>query len=409
MSKNADKAIGNPREDTIATVINLMRYLPQCSRAELSKVSGLVRSTITNIIDMLIKSNLVLETGYISQNCGRRSIKITLNSDKLVVLGIAVTRKDYAFSIIDVFGKVRAKEKYSFYEKFERANIEELFKNILDMAERFIKKNAMQPIGVGLALPGPYLINEKKIMFLTQFGWERYSFIKMFEDRLQIPVYMERDTNAGVMGEWWFENRHEKDGTKMFISTGDGVGVGIIVDGKIYHGESGTPGELGHMSINFKGPKCKCGNRGCLEGYCTEDEIKRQISRLMANKDTNVFYQPIHDFDDIISAYHHGNPVVCHVVNNVGEILGVGLANLIYLYDPGIIIIGGRLSKFGNSFLEAIKNSVKSHTYPFFHDKVDFKLSSTENDPVLMGAAAIAFDELLKNPLALINQKSNLY
>ena len=104
---------------------------------------------------MLIKSNLVLETGYISQNCGRRSIKITLNSDKLVVLGIAVTRKDYAFSIIDVFGKVRAKEKYSFYEKFERANIEELFKNILDMAERFIKKNAMQPIGVGLALPGP--------------------------------------------------------------------------------------------------------------------------------------------------------------------------------------------------------------------------------------------------------------
>lgn len=404
MQKEADKKLSICKDDTIATVIDLMRKYQRCSRAELSKASGLVRSTITNIIDMLIRSDLVLETGFISKNCGRRSIQITLNADKLIVLGIAVTHKYYTLGIVDIFGNVRVKEKHYFSGDFVKLDIPEVLASILDTAERFIKENGMEPIGIGLALPGPYLVNEKKILLLTETGWKKYSFIEMFEERLKIPTFMERDTNAGAMGEWWFGKSDIEYGTKMFVSTGDGVGVGIVVDGKIYHGESGTPGELGHMSINFKGPKCSCGNRGCFEMYCTEDEIKRQVDQQMAIGNNGVFSQPLRDFDDIIMAYHSGNLIVTHIVDNVAGILGIGLANLIYLYDPGIIIIWGSLSKFGDKFLEAIKTSVKNHTYPFFHEKVAFMLSSPNSDPMLSGAAAVVFDQILKTPLVLIDK-----
>ncbi len=404
MHKEADKKTSVCKDDTIATVIDLMRKFQRCSRAELSKASGLVRSTITNIIDMLIKSDLVLETGFISKNCGRRSIQIMLNADKLVALGIAVTHKYYTLAIVDIFGNVRVKEKHLFSGDFVKLDISAAFEGILDTAERFLKENAENPIGIGLSLPGPYLMNEKRILLLTETGWKKYSFTEMFESRFQIPTFMERDTNAGAMGEWWFGKSEIEYGTKMFVSTGDGVGVGIVVDGKIYHGESGTPGELGHMSVNFKGPKCSCGNRGCLEMYCTEDEIKRQIDQQMALGYHGVFSQPLRDFDDIILAYHNGNLIVSHIVDKVAEIMGIGLANLIYLYDPGIIIIGGSLSKLGDKFLEAVKTSVKNHTYPFFHEKVAFMLSSLSNDPMVIGAAAVVFDHILKTPMVLIDK-----
>lgn len=404
MPKETDKKQAVARDDTIAIVIDLMRRLKKCTRTELAEASGLVRSTITNIVDTLIRAGLVLETGFISQNRGRRSIQITLNSDKLVALGISVTHNYYGLALVDIFGKVRAKEEHFFPGDFTKGNIPAIFETIADTAERFLKKNGAQPIGLGLALPGPYLINEKKILLLTETGWKKYSFIETFERRFHIPTVMERDANAGAMGEWWFGKSAAEHGAKMFVSTGTGIGAGIVVDGTIFRGESGTPGEIGHMCINYEGPKCDCGNRGCLEMYCSKEEIICQVNRQLTGDLHTGRPQPLYGFDDIVSEYHSENPTVLQVVNNAAKLIGMGLANLIYLYDPGLVIIGGPLSRFGDKFLEAVKTSVKKHMYPFFHEKVAFMLSSLVTDSVLIGASAVVFDRLLRTPTVLIDK-----
>ena len=199
--KNGEKKLKDLRESNIALVINLMRKFGICSRAELSKASGLVQSTITSIIDSLIKAGIVIETGSLVGGRGRRSIGIRLNTEKLIVLGIRVTRSSYTLAIIDIFGELKNLEKHSITKDLEDPSV---FERILEDASFFLLKNDQKPVGVGMALPGPYLINEDTSLFLTNQGWKSFTFTKKFESRLHLPVFVEQDSNVGAMGEWWF-------------------------------------------------------------------------------------------------------------------------------------------------------------------------------------------------------------
>lgn len=391
--ENGEKSLKNLRESNIALIINLMRKLGTCSRAELSKASGLVQSTITSIIDSLIKSGVVIETGSLTGGRGRRSIAIQLNAEKLIVLGIRVTKNFYTLSLIDIFGEVQEIEKHPIAQRLEDPRV---FEDILQTSSEFLDKAEHKPVGVGLALPGPYFINEDNSLFLTDEGWKKFSFTRKFEDRLHLPVFIEQDSNVGAMGEWWFGNSEIEQGTKVFISSGDGVGAGIVVDGKIQRGALGAAGEIGHMSINFEGPQCQCGNKGCLELYCSEQAILAGTESLP---------HAIHDFDELAEEYRAGNPAVAEIVNRAAEMFGIGIANIVYLFNPGVVIVGGSFKKLGVPFLDQVNISVRHHIYPFFYQNVDLQFTSLDQDPCLIGIAAVVFDRILKNPLTLLEEE----
>lgn len=392
MIENGEKSLKDLRESNIALIINLMRKFGTCSRAELSKASGLVQSTITSIIDSLIRSGVVIETGSLVGGRGRRSIGIRLNTEKMIVLGIRVTKSFYTLSIIDIFGKIQKTEKYPVTEDLvDPAVSDDIIKN----ASIFLEKIAQRPVGIGLALPGPYFINEDNSLFLTDDGWKKFSFTRKFEDHLHLPVFIEQDSNVGAMGEWWFGKSEIEQGTKVFITSGDGVGAGIVVDGKIQRGALGAAGEIGHMSINFDGPQCQCGNKGCLELYCSEKAI-------LAG--TESFPQPIHDFDELAREYQAGNPAVAKIVNRAAEMFGIGIANIVYLFNPGVVIVGGSFKKLGADFLEQVNISFRRHIYPFFYQNVDLQFTSLPDDPCLTGIAAVVFDRILKNSLTLLEE-----
>lgn len=392
--ENGEKSLKNLRESNITLVINLMRKFGICSRAELSKASGLVQSTITSIIDSLIKAGIVIETGSLVGGRGRRSIGIKLNTEKLVILGIRVTERFYTLAMIDIFGEIKAIEKYSVTQTLENRKV---FDEILETSTAFLRRMGQKPIGVGLALPGPYLINEDNSLFLTDEGWKKFSFTQKFEDRLHLPVFVEQDSNVGAMGEWWFGNSEIEQGTKVFISTGDGVGAGIVVDGKIQRGALGAAGEIGHMSINFEGPQCQCGNKGCLELYCSEKAILAKAMSLS---------NPIENFDQLVNEYRAGNPMITAIVNRAAEMFGIGIANIVYLFNPGVVIVGGCFKKLGEKFLEQVNVSVRHHIYPLFYQNIDLQFTSLEEDPCLTGIAAVVFDRILKSPLTLLEDKS---
>lgn len=393
--ENGEKSLKDLRESNIALVINLMRKFGICSRAELSKISGLVQSTITSIIDSLIKAGIVIETGSLAGGRGRRSIGIRLNTDKMIVLGIRVTRSSYTLAIIDIFGKLQVLKKYPITQDLQEPCV---FEDILEAASDFLIKNGQKPVGVGMALPGPYLINEDTSLFLTDQGWKRFTFTQKFQTRLQLPVFVEQDSNVGAMGEWWFGNSEIEQGTKVFISTGDGVGAGIVVDGKIQRGALGAAGEIGHMSINFDGPQCQCGNKGCLELYCSEKAILKAARALP---------EPIFDFETLVIEYHAGNPIVTKIVNRAAEMFGIGIANIAYLFNPGVVVVGGSYKKLGDSFLDQVNLSVRRHIYPLFYQNINLQFSALEYDSCLTGIAAVVFDRLLQKPSALMeNEKA---
>ncbi|RJV94285.1 ROK family protein [Subdoligranulum sp. AF14-43] len=190
-------------------------------------------------------------------------------------------------------------------------------------------------------------------------------------------------------------------GTYIYIAVGYGVGAGIIVDGKIFHGASGVAGEIGHMSINFHGPRCVCGNRGCLKMYASSYAVAKAIAKdKVINQSTKT--ASTCDFDSILEAYQQGNPLAIEVIQKAGEYLGIGIVNLINVYNPNGIILGDDLAKIGKPFLDCVQKTIKEHTQPELYQETEIRLTSFSQDPAIIGAGAVAIDQLLKTPTELL-------
>ena len=167
-----------------------------------------------------------------------------------------------------------------------------------------------------------------------------------------------------------------------------------MVDGKIQRGALGAAGEIGHMSINFEGPQCQCGNKGCLELYCSEKAILKAAKCLS---------KPILDFESLVTEYRAGNSAVTEIVNRAAEMFGIGIANIAYLFNPGVVVVGGSYKKLGDSFLDQVNRTVRRHIYPLFYQNIGLQFSALEHDSCLIGIGAVVFDRLLKKPSFLLD------
>ena len=296
------------------------------------------------------------------------------------MLGIRVTRSSYTLAIIDIFGELKNLEKHSITKDLEDPSV---FERILEDASTFLLKNDQKPVGVGMALPGPYLINEDTSLFLTNQGWKSFTFTKKFESRLHLPVFVEQDSNVGAMGEWWFGNSEIGQGTKVFVSTGDGVGAGIVVDGKIQRGALGAAGEIGHMSINFEGPQCQCGNKGCLEQYASATGIvnmaKENVPEGSYLADKKVTAKAVFD------GAKEGDAYCMKVVEKFGRYLGVALSNVAHVVDPEAFVIGGGVSAAGQILLDVVEKYYNENSMFALKNK-SFHLAELGNDAGIYGA-----------------------
>ena len=265
-----------------ALVIRLLRKLRLCSRADLAKQSGLKQSTITNIINDFIGWNLVTERGIIDGEKGRRSIGISLNADLFKVIAVRLARKYFSVGIFDLWGsgEIVLQESLEVFEGSTKA-----VRRIVDAVTALIASSVEDRIlGIGVAIPGPFFRTEGKIALMTEFpGWERIALEDELRSAFQIPVYLEHDANAAALAEWWLGAHSRETGTMVYVAAGQGIGAGIVIDGRLFRGTLGIAGEMGHMSIEFDGPKCECGNNGCLEHYCSTIALEREVKKALVD------------------------------------------------------------------------------------------------------------------------------
>ncbi len=376
-----------------ALVIRLLRKLRVCSRAELAHLSGLKQATISNIIADLITWNLVTETGIIEGKKGRRSIGISLNTDLYKVIGVRLARKYYSIGLFDIFGssEIAFSEPIGVFEEPENtlSRIREAVTKIINSAS----SNSI--IGIGVAIPGPFFRTEGRIALMTEFpGWEDISLEDELRSSFQIPVFLEHDAKAGVLAEWWIGSHSRETGTMIYVAAGQGIGAGIIIDGKMLRGTLGTAGEIGHMSIDYDGPKCECGNRGCLEHYCSAIAIMREVKENLVNHPESPLHAD-HSYKSVVKAIEAGDPLACEVVIKAASYLGIGLVSVINAFNPDVIIIGDDLANIGRLLLTTVQNTVKKHILPSIYKNVSIELSSLAGDPSLMGISTLVVEKVL--------------
>ena len=374
-------------------ILHLLRKEGVCARAHLAKLSSLKQATVTNIINDFQAWGLVKEVGFIAGDKGRRSIGISINNDDHGILGIRLARKDYIMGVFDLSGNLieaRADEIDS------RLAPRKIFEMLLQEADRLMEKTGeRKTIAIGVAIPGPYNIRRGRIELMTGFpGWGDIAIQEELEQKFRIPVFVGHDANAGVLAQYWhnLEDVGNRPGEIIvYIAVGQGIGAGIICDGELIKGNLGIAGEIGHMSINFNGPRCACGNYGCLENYCSSIAFTNEINRVMGGDHE-------YTFSEAVGMVRAGNPIVKEIFLTSCDSLAVGVVNIINSFDPSVIIIGDEMSHvLPEEMLRRVKGEVKRKVLPEIYENLKIMIS-TVNNSMVHGAAITAIMDVFDCP-----------
>jgi glucokinase len=223
-------------------------------------------------------------------------------------------------------------------------------------------------LGVGVGAPGPLDTRRGVVLLTPNLGWVDMPLRQIIHDRLGLPAALDNDANCAVLGEWWVGaargSRHA-----IGITIGTGIGGGLILEGRLYHGASDVAGEIGHATIDTEGRRCKCGNYGCLEAYASGPNIAlRAIEGLEAGAESRL---PTYVGGDlrqltaqtVYQAAKDGDELALEVVNDTAKFLGVGIANLLNIFNPEVVVVCGGVTLAGDHLFVPLRREVARRAF----------------------------------------------
>lgn len=385
-----------------ALVLSLLRQEGVCSRATLARLSGLKQATITNIAGELLESGAILETGLISGEKGRRSIGVTLNDEKYKVLGVRMTRKAFFVSLVGLSGKLYSVQEYGIGM---REGVRPVISRIRTAIQAVIRENPRtELLAACVAMPGPYREDLDRLLFVTELeGWQNFPLRAALSEGLGMPLYVLNDANASAYAQLWYRCREPGVQNMIYILAGQGIGCGMISDGKLVIGQRGIAGEFGHNSIKYDGPQCECGNRGCLEKYCSMTALREGIAQLLRAGKPSLLTLENLSGRAIAAAIRSGDPVASESYRQICDLLATGIVSLVNQLNPGLIVIGDELAELcPDMLLDIVKQKIQRSVNPLIYSDLSIEMNHLPESPSLLGAGAYAVQQLLSNPTTLM-------
>ena len=397
--KKVKEVAGNNTSDLTemnrSAIVRILQQREVCTRAEIAKMMVLTQASITKLVAYLIDMGIVSEVGIVKGNGNRRSIGLRLNAEKNLVLGVKFSRHVFAIGVFDISGKLYTQSETEF-------SLDENTGKVLTAMKDQIRKlldEYENVVAIGLALPGPYLRKEGRIAMVTRMpSWHNINFIDEFKNEFDKPVFIEQDANAGALAEWWFGDHGRPLSSLTYFLVGEGVGSGVVDHDRLLLGYQGIASEVGHISIDFNGSTCECGNKGCLELYCSTMALLKKAEKELPELFKEKYENRSEAVARIVEAARKGNEKAVKVLQEIATYIGYGCVTLINAYDPEIIVIGDSVSQGDEFLLPTIKKIVEERTIPEVSSKVRIEISRLKVDPTLYGAAAIATDRVLRKP-----------
>lgn len=254
----------------------------------------------------------------------------------------------------------------------------------------------LSEIRIGIGIAGPIDLRRGVLIAPPNLpDLHGFPLREFLQERISLPIAIENDANAFTLGEGW---KGAARGCLHYcgITLGTGVGGGIVVAGKILHGAEGMGGEAGHMVLNPEGPLCGCGGRGCLEVYASGNGIRRMTLEAIEKSDgKGIVHKSKEDLrkitsEEVFEAAQKGDEIALKVFNEMGRYLGLGLVNLVNLFNPEKIVIGGKVSRAWNFFIERAKEVVWQRAMKGQREKVEIVQAECGDDAGILGAAYTA-------------------
>ncbi len=393
------------REMNLST---LMRYLHESaplSRSRLAGLTGLNKTTISSLVEELLERGLIHEVGLDTSSGGRPATLLEVNPDAGSIVGLSLGVDHIAVIVTDFLGEIRWRHQEEADPAMGQEATLALILQIVQEAMRTARTENTRVLGLGLATPGTVNVEDGLLIFSPNLQWHNVPFRQIFQQHTGLPVLVDNDANAAAQAEHLFGVARR---VQNFVSVfaGVGVGGGLFLNGELYRGTGGYAGEIGHTSFmvdHYRRP-CRCGNRGCWETSVGQDSVLERvrtrltvgrsslISQLMAEQNAPLTV-PL-----IVQAADAGDAEAREALDETGSLLGLGVANLVSVFNPRLVVLGGPLAIAGEYLLPAIAAAVKETVLPEIHQQVRISLSAFGADASLMGAVALVVEEILSGP-----------
>jgi glucokinase-like ROK family protein len=381
------------------TIIDLIRFTPGgISRVELARQMNLTRAAITSIINDLQAAGLVREVEN-QLTGGRKPIVLEINPELGYVVGIDMGSTHVSLILADF----SAREIQELHMPFNinlgpRVCLEQVDAYLHDLL-----KNAGLTLAdikaVGAGVPGP-IVTEAGMVSGPPImpGWDGFPIRDTLQERWGCPVTLNNDAELGALGEWAYgAGRGERD--LAYIKVGIGIGAGLLLDGQIYGGITGSAGEIGHVTINENGPECQCGNRGCLEAMAGGQAIANRAMEAVRKGQRTLLTEklPVESIthQDVIAAARRGDLLSQQIVTEAGSHLGTAIASLVNLFNPSMVVIGGGVAQIGDLLLEPIRRAVQQRSLRVASRAVRISAALLGRRSSGMGAVVRALSQVL--------------
>lgn len=347
--------------------LDMIRFAPSgISRVKLAQQMGLTRAGMSVIVNDLLSCKVVHEIPGKVASAGRPPITLEINPQRGFVAGIDMGATHLLIIIADCAAHViREKEISLDINQGPQACIEQAENLLLELlGQEGLQVQDLLAVGVGV--PGPIVSAEGMVLSPPIMpGWDRYPIRATLEKRWGIPVSLNNDAELGAVGEWAYGAGREVSNL-VYIKVGTGVGAGLLLNGHIYSGSSGSAGEIGHITIDENGRLCTCGNRGCLEtlaggkaiAYQALEAVRHGLPTQLAG-----YNLPEQITAATVAAEaRRGDLIAQKIIAEAGAHLGIAIAGVVNLINPDMIVVGGGIAQIGDLFLEPVRKSVQDRS-----------------------------------------------
>jgi N-acetylglucosamine repressor len=377
-------------------ILDLIRIKQPVSRAELSKETGLSPTAIGVIVSSLLEKDYIRETGTGESKGGRKPVMLGLKPDSYYSVGLDIDVDSIQFVLTDITGRLVLEGSVPLTVNTAEAAVEASELCISDIMGRFsIGRERM--LGIGISVPGMVDSISHRVVLAPNLGWEDEDPAGMLGERLQLPVFIENEAMSSAICENWI-GVCQKASNFVCVNIKSGIGAGIFTGGKPYRGTNGSAGEVGHIVVDENGPRCACGNYGCLETMASTGRIVEK-ARKMVRQGVVSSLNDFEDVDeltleDIAAAAREGDGAAMNLLDEAARYLGIALSNLVNTLNPSRIVLGKDFIVYGDLVMGTLRSVIDGKALKRPASNVELLISEAGDRASTLGAAIIPLKKL---------------
>lgn len=369
------------------------------SRAEIARLTQLTRATVSDMVASLLEEGLVEEVGYGESIGGKAPILLSIVADSRYLIGLNLAQDKFIGAVVNLRGEIKEMAEIP----VENSDSEQALQFVFQILDQLTQKGWQPLVGIGIGTPGLVNTQDGIVVNAVNLDWEDLPLAHLLETRYTLPVSVLNDSQATAIGEFVYGANHHSESNLIVVTVKYGIGSGILINGRLFQGDGGGAGEIGHVVVQENGSLCRCGKYGCLETVASTRAILERATALVPEYSDSELakHQGNITLSEIQAACQANDPLAKQVVSDAARYLGTSLANLVSVLNIQKIVLTGDMACFGDLWLKTVQSAMAQAALSRMAQDTNLEVGTLDFKACILGASAFM---LLENYSLLFTQ-----